>query len=320
MAKFLVTGAAGFIGSALTRAILERGDSVCGFDNLSTGNRENLKDVFDRIEFREADLCNANAIADACKGIDYIFHEAALPSVPRSVSDPLGAHDANVTGTINLLIAARDAGVKRVVFAGSSSAYGDQPTLPKHEGMMPMPISPYAATKVACEMYMQCFYRCYGLETVTIRYFNVFGPRQDADSQYSAVLAKFIISMLNGVRPTIFGDGEQSRDFTYIDNVVKGNMLACFAPAEKVCGKVLNVATGETISLNETYALLQKLTNFQDAPIYAAERAGDIKHSYSDISLAREVLGYEPSVSFEEGLRRTIAWYAQQPIFAATEK
>ncbi len=199
-----------------------------------------------------------------------------------------------------------------MVFAGSSSAYGDQPTLPKHEGMTPSPISPYAATKVACEMYLQCFYRCYGLETVTLRYFNVFGPRQDANSQYSGVLAKFITMMLKGERPTIFGDGEQSRDFTYIDNVVKGNMLACFAPAEQVCGKVFNLAMGSTITLNQTYAVLQKLIGFNGAPVYSSERAGDIKHSYSDITLVKKAVGYEPIVNFEEGLRRTIGWYMQQ--------
>jgi nucleoside-diphosphate-sugar epimerase len=312
MANFLVTGAAGFIGSSLSRSLVESGHTVRGFDNLSTGKLENLDDVIGRIDFRESDLCDVAAVNGACKGIDYILHEAALPSVPRSVEDPMGAHQSNVTGTLNLLIAARDAGVKRIVFAGSSSAYGDQPTLPKHEDMIPNPISPYAASKVACEMYLQCFYRCYGLETVTVRYFNVFGPRQDANSQYSAVLAKFITMMLNGESPSIFGDGEQSRDFTYIDNVIKGNMLACLAPAEQVCGKVFNVATGSTITLNQTYALLQKLTGFKGAPIYLPERAGDIKHSYSEISKARAAFSYEPIVDFEEGLRRTIAWYVQQ--------
>jgi len=312
MSNFLVTGAAGFIGSALTRAILRRGDHVRGLDNLSTGKPENLAEIRDRVDFRQADLCDLDSVRDACKDVDFVLHEAALPSVPRSVADPVSAHDSNVTGTLNLLIAARDAGVKRIIFAGSSSAYGDQPTLPKHESMMPNPISPYAATKVACEMYMQCFYRCYGLETVTLRYFNVFGPRQDANSQYSAVLAKFITMMLNGESPTIFGDGEQSRDFTYIDNVVKGNLLACAAPADKVCGRVFNLATGSTITLNQTFTLLSKLVGFGGDPIYAPERAGDIKHSYSDITRARKALGYEPTVEFEEGLRRTIAWYVQQ--------
>ncbi len=312
MGIFLVTGAAGFIGSSLARALVAQGHKVRGFDNLSTGNIANLDDVMNSIEFQNDDLRDAAAVNAACKGIDYIFHEAALPSVPRSVTDPMGTHESNVTGTLNLLMAARDAGVKRLVFAGSSSAYGDQPTLPKHEDMMPGPISPYAASKVACEMYLETFYRCYGLETVTLRYFNVFGPHQDASSQYSGVLAKFITSMLDGQRPTIFGDGEQSRDFTFIENVVKGNMQACFAPAEKVCGKVFNVATGSTITLNRTYAVLQKLIGFNGSPEYLPDRAGDIKHSYADISRAHEAFGYETSVDFEEGLRRTIAWYKEQ--------
>ncbi len=312
MSTFLVTGAAGFIGSSLVHALLAQGHKVRGFDNLSTGKMENLADVLDAIDFRNADLRDAEAVKEACKGIDFIFHQAALPSVPRSVSDPMSSHDSNVTGTLNLLIAARDAGVRRVLFAGSSSAYGDQPTLPKHEAMMPGPISPYAASKVACELYMETFYRCYGLETVTLRYFNVFGPRQDASSQYSGVLAKFITLMLKGERPSIFGDGEQSRDFTYIDNVIKGNIQACYAPAEKVCGKVFNVATGSTITLNKTYAALQQLIGFGGAAQYFPERAGDIKHSYADVSRAREAFGYETIVNFEEGLRQTIAWYRQQ--------
>ncbi len=312
MGIFLVTGAAGFIGSSLARALVAQGHKVRGFDNLSTGNIANLDDVMNSIEFQNDDLRDAAAVNAACKGIDYIFHEAALPSVPRSVTDPMGTHESNVTGTLNLLMAARDAGVKRLVFAGSSSAYGDQPTLPKHEDMMPGPISPYAASKVACEMYLETFYRCFGLETVTLRYFNVFGPHQDASSQYSGVLAKFITSMLDGQCPTIFGDGEQSRDFTFIENVVKGNMQVCFAPAEKVCGKVFNVATGSTITLNRTYAVLQKLIGFNGSPEYLPDRAGDIKHSYADISRAHEAFGYQTSVDFEEGLRRTIAWYQEQ--------
>lgn len=312
MSKFLVTGAAGFIGSSITRALVKEGHSVRGFDNLSTGKRENLGDVIDRVDFREADLCDLQAVKEACKGIEYVLHEAALPSVPRSVTDPIGCHESNVTGTLNLLVGAHEASVKRVVFAGSSSAYGDQPTLPKHEEMMPSPISPYAASKVACEMYMQTFYRCYGLETVTVRYFNVFGPRQDANSQYSAVLAKFITQMLKGESPTIFGDGEQSRDFTYIDNVITGNLQVCYAPAEQVCGKVFNMATGSTITLKETYTVLQKLIGFNGQPRHEGERAGDIKHSYSDINRARAAFGYEPLVDFEEGLRRTIAWYMEQ--------
>ena len=232
------------------------------------------------------------------------MHQAAIPSVPKSVLDPLGSNRANVDGTVNLLVAARDAKVKRVVYAASSSAYGDTPTLPKHESMAPDPISPYAVAKLASEHYMISFYRCYGLETVALRYFNVFGPRQDPSSPYSGVLAKFITQMLSGQQPTIFGDGEQSRDFTYIDNVVEGNLLACQAPASLVAGKMFNLATGRRVTLNETFKALQKLTSYSGSPIYGAERGGDIKHSLADISSAEAHLGYKPKVSFEEGLQQ----------------
>src|SRR5580698_2215271 len=227
MAKFLVTGAAGFIGSSLVRALLERGDEVRGIDNFSTGRRENLTEVLKNIDFREADLLDLNAMHKACAGVDYVLHEAAIPSVPKFVLDPIGSNRANIDGTVNLLVAARDAKVKRVVYAASSSAYGDTPTLPKHEAMTPIPISPYAVAKLASERYMISFYRCYGLETVSLRYFNVFGPRQDPTSPYSGVLAKFSMQMLRGEQPSIYGDGEQSRDFTYIDNAVEANLLAC---------------------------------------------------------------------------------------------
>ena len=226
MAKFLVTGAAGFIGSSLVRALLERGDEVRGIDNFSTGRRENLTEVLGRMDFREADLLDLDAMHKACAGVDYVLHQAAIPSVPKSVLDPLGSNRANVDGTVNVLVAARDAKVKRVVYAASSSAYGDTPTLPKHEAMTPNPISPYAVAKLASELYMISFYRCYGLETVCLRYFNIFGPRQDPSSPYSGVLAKFSLQMLRGEQPTIFGDGETSRDFTYIDNAVSANLLA----------------------------------------------------------------------------------------------
>ena len=312
MSNFLVTGIAGFIGSALARTLLDSGEQVAGIDNFSTGKRENVADILSRIQFHEADLSDLPAVRKACAGVDYVFHEAAIPSVPRSVADPLCTNDANITGTLNLLIAARDAGVKRVVYAASSSAYGDQPTLPKRENMVPQPISPYGVSKLAGEMYMQAFYRCYGLETVALRYFNVFGPRQDANSEYSAVLAKFITLMLAGEQPTIFGDGEQSRDFTFIDNVVRANLLACKAPAERVCGRVFNVATGSRITLNETFGILKRLTGYEGSVKYLPERAGDIKHSYSDSSLASEAFGYEAAVSFEEGLKRTVAWYAEK--------
>ena len=309
MALFLITGIGGFIGSSIARALLARGEQVRGVDNFSTGNRENVAEILDRIDLREADIADLEAMHLACAGVDFIFHEAAIPSVPKSVLDPLASNRANVDGTVNVLVAARDAKVKRVIYAASSSAYGDTPTLPKHEAMAPDPISPYAVAKLASERYMISFYRCYQLETVCLRYFNVFGPRQDPSSPYSGVLARFIMQMLRGEQPTIFGDGEQSRDFTYIDNVVEGNLLACKAPANKVAGEVFNVATGRRITLNETFKVLQGLTSYSGQPKYEAERGGDIKHSLADIAKAKAALGYNPKVDFEEGLRRTVEWY-----------
>ena len=314
MVTYLITGVAGFIGSALARALVEKGASVRGIDNFATGKRENIADLGGRLDFREVDLADLPALADACRGVDYVLHEAAIPSVPKSVADPLGSNRANVDGTVNLLVAARDAKVKRVVYAASSSAYGDTPTLPKHEEMPPNPISPYAVAKLASEMYMTSFYRVYGLETVSLRYFNIFGPRQDANSQYSAVLAKFITSMLEGKKPVIFGDGEQSRDFTYIDNCVQANLLACSAPAQEVAGRVFNVATGARFTLNQTVEILRKLTGYTGEVEYAPERTGDIKHSLADVSRARKHFGYDPKVSFEEGLKRTVAWYRSQAV------
>lgn len=308
MAKYLITGIAGFIGSSLARAVLAQGDEVRGIDNLSTGKRENLTEILDRIDFREADLLDINAIHDACQ-VDYIFHEAAIPSVPKSVIDPLGSNRANVDATVNVLVAARDAKVKRVVYAASSSAYGDTPTLPKHEDMKPNPISPYAVAKLASEHYMASFYRCYGLETVCLRYFNIFGPRQDPTSPYSGVLAKFITQMLKGEQPTINGDGEQSRDFTFIDNVIEANLLACKRPAEEVAGRVFNVATGQRIDLNETFNALKKITGYTGKVKHGEERPGDVKHSLADLSRAEKHLGYKPKVNFEEGLRKTVDWY-----------
>src|ERR1700693_2830985 len=257
MAKYLVTGAAGFIGSSLVRALLERGDEVRGVDNFATGRRENLTEMLSRMDFREADILDLDAMHKACAGVDYVLHQAAIPSVPKSVLDALGSTRANVDGTLNVLVAARDAKVKRVVYAASSSAYGDTPTLPKHEAMIPNPISPYAVAKLASELYMVSFYRCYGLETVCLRYFNIFGPRQDPSSPYSGVLAKFITQMLRGDQPTIFGDGETSRDFTYIDNAVSANLLACAAPAAECAGRVFNCATGQRSTLNETFETLK---------------------------------------------------------------
>jgi len=309
MAVYLITGIGGFIGSSLARELLRRGEQVRGVDNFSTGKRENLSEILGRIEFREADLLDLDAMKLACAGVDYVLHQAAIPSVPKSVLDPIGSNRANVDGTVNVLVAARDARVKRVIYAASSSAYGDTPTLPKHERMTPDPISPYAVAKLASEHYMISFYRCYGLETVALRYFNIFGPRQDPSSPYSGVLAKFIMQMLSGQQPTMFGDGEQSRDFTYIDNAVEANLLACKAPTEQVAGKVFNVATGRRVTLNGTFKLLQTLTSYSGSPIYGAERGGDIKHSLADISAAAKHLGYKPKVSFEEGLQQTVDWY-----------
>ena len=309
MALYLITGIGGFIGSSLARELLRRGEQVRGVDNFSTGKRENIAQILNQIDFRESDILDLNAMKQACAGVDYVLHQAAIPSVPKSVLDPIASNRANADGTVNVLVAARDAKVKRVIFAASSSVYGDTPTLPKHERMCPDPISPYAVAKLASERYMISFYRCYGLETVCLRYFNIFGPRQDPSSPYSGVLAKFITQMLRGQQPTIFGDGEQSRDFTYIDNAVEANLLACQAPAELAAGKVFNTATGRRVTLNETFKLLQKLTSYSGSPTYSAERGGDIKHSLADISAAEEHLGYKPKVNFEDGLRKTVDWY-----------
>jgi len=309
MATYLVTGVAGFIGSTLARELLTQGHEVRGLDNFSTGKRENVGEILGQIDLHEADLLDLNALHQACRGVDYVLHEAAIPSVPRSVKDPLGNNRANVDGTLNLLVACRDAKVKRVVYAASSSAYGDTPTLPKREDMPPNPISPYAVAKLASEYYMTSFYSCYGLETVCLRYFNVFGPRQDPTSPYSGVLAKFITQMLSGEHPTIFGDGKQSRDFTYIENVVSGNLLACLAESGKVAGKVINVATGRKTDLYETFVILKKLIGYTGDVKYGPERAGDVKHSLADISRAEQLLAYHPKVDFEEGLSRTVEWY-----------
>lgn len=319
MAKYLVTGIAGFIGSSIARELVNRGENVRGLDDFSTGKWENIEEIKDSLDFRGVSLLDQAGVASACDGIDYVIHQAALPSVPKSVAEPELTHAVNVNGTLNLLLAARDAGVKRVVYAASSSAYGDSETLPKHEGMVPKPISPYAVQKLTGEYYMQTFSAVYGLETVALRYFNIFGPRQDANSQYSAVLAKFITQMQQGESPTFFGDGEQSRDFTFVANAVLANLKACIAPASEVSGKVFNIATGTRFSLNQTYEMLRKIIGFSGAGKYAPVRTGDVKHSLADISLAQKHLGYSVDVTFEEGLRRTVEWYQQsaaQPLTA----
>jgi UDP-glucose 4-epimerase len=308
METYLVTGAAGFIGRSIAAELLARGKRVRGIDNFVTGKRENLLGL-EAMDFIEADINDAAAVAKACHGVECIFHEAAIPSVPRSIEDPVASNHAGVSGTVQLLVAAKNAMVRRVVYAGSSSVYGNTPTLPKQEQMQPSPISPYAVAKLAGELYMQSFARVYGLETVTIRYFNVFGPWQDPTSQYSGILAIFTKKMLAGETPTIYGDGEQSRDFTFIQNVVHGNLLASEAPAERVSGQVFNVATGKRVTLNQTVEILRRATGYTGEVRYAAERSGDVKHSLADISRAREGLGYEPLVDFREGIERTVAWY-----------
>jgi nucleoside-diphosphate-sugar epimerase len=305
--KYLVTGVAGFIGRSIAAALLARGESVRGIDNFITGKRANLIGL-EGLEFLEADLADPAACRRACVGVEVVFHQAALASVPRSVADPVGTNTSCVDATLNLLLAARVAGVRRVIYAGSSSAYGDGSAFPKREDMLPHPISPYAVAKLAAEHYVQVFTRVYGLETVVLRYFNVFGPYQDPTSHYSGVLAILCRKMLAGEQPTIFGDGEQSRDFTYIDNVVQGNLLAAAAPAEKVSGQVMNLATGTQITLNEAFDILRDLTGFRAKPIYAEARPGDIRRSLADITLARDLLGYRPAVDFREGLRHTVAW------------
>ncbi len=308
MKTYLVTGAAGFIGRSLVAALLARGHSVRGLDNFATGKRDNLRGL-EAMDLIEADLNDQQATDAACDGVDCIFHQAALPSVPRSLQDPIRSNHANVSATLQVLVSARKAGVRRVVYAGSSSAYGNTPTLPKREEMKPNPISPYAVSKLTGELYMHSFAQVYGMETVTIRYFNVFGPYQDPTSQYSGVLAKFALKMLAGETPTIYGDGEQSRDFTFIENVVHANLLAASVPAEQVSGRTFNVATGSRITLNRTCDLLRKLTGYAGPIEHGPDRSGDVKHSLADLSLARQHLGYEPQVQFAEGLERTVAWY-----------
>lgn len=318
MAFYLVTGVAGFIGSNIARELVRRGEQVRGIDNFSTGKRQNLGDLLPHIEFREADIVDLPAMRDACTGVDYVIHQAAIPSVPRSVEDPISSNVANVDGTLNVLVAARDAKVKRVVYASSSSLYGDVPTLPKTEDMAPSPISPYAVAKLTGEYYMRSFYRVYGLETVSLRYFNVFGPHQDPTSMYSGVLAIFISRMLRGEPVTIYGDGEQSRDFTYIENVVSANLLSCHAPAAEVAGKFFNAATNHRITLNQTFEILKKLTGYTGTAKHGPERSGDVKHSLADISLAQKHLGYKPLVMFEEGLKRTVEWYKTSQVATAS--
>jgi nucleoside-diphosphate-sugar epimerase len=312
MSVYVVTGGAGFIGSHIVEELLRRSQTVKVIDNFSTGKRENLESFSQDAQVFEADIADSKNLAELMRGADYVIHQAAIPSVPKSMLDPVKSHNANVNGTLNVLVAARDAGVKRVVYASSSSLYGDSPTLPKHEGMMPNPLSPYGGQKLFGEIYCQVFTKAYGLETASLRYFNVFGPRQDATSQYSGVLALFIPAVLQGRRPTIYGDGLQSRDFTYVQNVVDANLLACTAPG--VAGEVFNVACGDRITVNSMLQQINQITGKDIAPIYAPPRSGDIKHSQADVTRAKERLGYEPKVNFAEGLRRTIEWYRMNTV------
>ena len=306
MSFFVVTGGAGFIGSHLAEALVRRGERVRVVDNLVGGKRANLSHI-PAVEFMEGDLADLAVAHEAVRGADFVLHQAAIPSVPRSVDDPITSNRANVTATLNVLLAARDARVKRLVYAGSSSAYGNAPTLPKHEAMPSNPLSPYALQKVVGEQYCQLFTRLYGLETVTTRYFNVFGPRQDPGSPYSGVISLFSTALLTGRRPTIYGDGEQTRDFTYIANVVDGVLRACETP--NVAGEVINVATGGRVSLNALLRVMNSIVGTTLEPIYAASRTGDVKDSQADITKARTLLGYAPTVDLEEGLRRTLAWF-----------
>jgi nucleoside-diphosphate-sugar epimerase len=306
MAHYLVTGGAGFIGSHLSEELLRRGHRVRVADSLITGKRSNL-DHIPQVEFLEGDLADADVARQAVEGCDYVLHQAAIPSVPRSVKDPITSNRANVDATLNVLVAARDAGVRRVVFAGSSSAYGNTPTLPKHEEMPSNPLSPYALQKVVGEQYLKMFTALYGLETVSTRYFNVFGPRQDPSSPYSGVISVFATALIDDRSPKIYGDGEQTRDFTYVANVVDGVLRACEAP--QASGEVINVATGGRISLNQLFAAMKAIIGASAEPTYVEARQGDVKDSQADIRKAKEILGYQPIVSFEDGLKQTIAWY-----------
>jgi nucleoside-diphosphate-sugar epimerase len=303
----LVTGGAGFIGSHIAAALRDRGLRVRIIDDLSTGHRENIAEIGPDIEFINASVNDLEAVKQVLEDVELVFHEAAIPSVPRSVIQPAETHEASVNGTFNLLLAARDRKVRRVVYAASSSAYGDQEQSPKHEAMRPDPLSPYAVAKLVGEYYCQVFTRVYGLETVSLRYFNVFGPRQDPGSQYSGVISRFILALQNGTQPVIYGDGEQTRDFTYIANVVDANMRA--AESTGAVGKVINIANGQSVSINQVLAALQKLTGNNQKAEYAPARTGDVRDSLADLTAARSALGYEPLIGLEEGLRLTVDWW-----------
>ena len=307
MEKFLVTGGAGFIGSNICKKLISQGCFVRVIDNLLTGKKSNLAGIIDKIEFIEADMGDEKVAHPAMKDIDVVLHQGALPSVPRSVDDPAATHKHCVNATFTLLLAARDAGIKRFVYASSSSAYGDTPTLPKVETMRPQPLSPYAVGKLVGEHYCSVFSKVFGLETISLRYFNVFGPHQDPTSQYAAAIPAFVTAILKDEPPTVFGDGEQSRDFTYVDNVVEANLLA--ARAGRTSGKVVNIACGQAITVNETINVINELLDKNIKPVYTDPRPGDVKHSLADISLAQKLIGFKPTVSFKKGLQKAIHWY-----------
>ena len=308
MSKYLVTGGAGFIGSHLARHLVSEGHEVVVLDNLSTGRRENIADLDGRLRFVEGSITDIETVRECCRGVDCVFHQAALPSVPRSVADPLTSDEHNVGGTLRVFWGAHQEGVRRVVYAASSSIYGDTVELPKHEGMQPRPMSPYAVNKRVSELYGAVFNDLYGLSTIGLRYFNVFGPRQDPNSQYAAVVPKFITAFLRGEAPVIHGDGGQSRDFTYIQNVVEANVAACGARSE-AGGRSYNIALGGRVSVEELCLRIRELVGAEVMPVHDASRPGDVRHSQAAVELAREFLGYAGSVSLEEGLRRTVEWY-----------
>lgn len=309
MALYLVTGGAGFIGSHLVKHLVERGEDVKVIDNFLTGSRDNLSEVMERIELIEGDVRDVELMRTAMTGVNYCLHQAALPSVPRSIEDPATSNDINVNGTLNLLLAARDAGVERFVYASSSSVYGNSPVLPKREDMPERPLSPYAINKLAGELYARAFHSLYGVPTVCLRYFNVFGPGQNPDSPYAAVVPIFISAMTDEKPPTVHGDGGQSRDFCYVDNAVAANLLACSAPAERVAGGVFNIACGERHTINELVKNLNEIMGKRIESVHTAPRSGDVRDSMADISLARRDLEYDPAVRFVEGLRRTVEWF-----------
>ena len=308
---YLITGGAGFIGSNIAEHLVGQGCSVRVFDNFSTGKRANVESFAAKAEILEGDLCDAKSVQQAVRGVRYVLHLGAIPSVPRSVEDPLATNEANITGTVNLLVAARDAGVKRVVFTSSSSVYGDTPTLPKREDMPPSPLSPYAVHKITGEYYAAVFWRLYGLETVSLRYFNVFGPRQNPQSQYAAVIPRFITAILHDQSPVIFGDGKQTRDFSHVENVIYANVLACEAPKEAL-GQSFNIACGGRITLSDLVETVNKILGKNVRPKFDPPRPGDILHSQADISKAEKLLGWKPVINFAEGIAKTVAWYQRQ--------